>query len=117
MIQLAKKRIVLGMMSGESYDEVAKDLQKMIPANAHRRIPVMVRDQSSRIYQESTKACYIKHKKLIKEFRWEGPLDNRTTPICRARQENNPYTLEQMERMNPHPHVQCRHRWVAVVKE
>ena len=114
---LIKKRLALGMLDGQTYAEVAKDLEALIPANAHRRIPVMVRDQSSRIYQESIEKRYLKEKKLIKEFRWEGPLDKRTTPICRARQEGNPYTLEQMERMDPHPHIQCRHRWVAVPKE
>ncbi len=117
MIQLVKKRLALAILNGESYFTVQKDLLKKIPQNGKRRIKVMVRDQIGRVYQYSTNDFLDRHKDMIKEYRWMGPLDKRTTVICRDRQMHNPYTYEDFKRLDPHPHIQCRHGWIAVPKE
>ena len=116
MIQMVKKRLALAILNGEDYLTVQKDLLKKIPKDGKRRIKIMVRDQVGRIYQYSTNRFLDDHKDLIQEYRWMGPLDKRTTEICRNRQMHNPYTYEDFKRLDPHPHIQCRHGWVAVPK-
>ena len=116
MIQVIKKRLALAILRGEDYLTVQKDLLKTIPKDGKRRIKVMVRDQVGRIYQYSTNKFLDDHKGMIKEYRWMGPLDKRTTEICRNRQMHNPYSYDDFKRLDPHPHIQCRHGWVAVPK-
>ena len=116
MIQMVKKRLALAILNGEDYLTVQRDLLKRIPKDGKRRIKVMVRDQVGRIYQYSTNRFLDDHKDLVRQYRWMGPLDERTTEICRNRQMHNPYTYEDFKRLDPHPHIQCRHGWVAVPK-
>ena len=116
MVQLVQDQLYIAYMNGESFFEAYQRIRPY--GNNKARPQVMIRDQMARIsqvaVQEGYKAAYNAKKY---EYFWEGPDDERTTDICRERKSRNPYTYEEMIELNPHPHIQCRHRWVRRLKE
>ena len=116
MVQLVQDQLYIAYMNGESFFEAYQRIRPY--GNNKARPQVMIRDQMARIsqiaVQEGYKAAYNAKKY---EYYWEGPDDERTTDICKERKAKNPYTYEEMIELNPHPHIQCRHRWVRRLKE
>lgn len=124
------------LITGTPADQVAKILMKEIPPAANRRIEVMVRDQLGHAMQQGIWQTYKKYEDVIQAYKWVGPSDRRTTIWCRNRKKitnEKPWTKEEVERYiqtNPltlegleirsrngtflHPHIQCRHRLVAI---
>lgn len=136
MMRLIENQLSVAIMNGESYTRIIKNLQEQIKTTAKRRVKVMVRDQLGRAMQMGIWNGYKENQDRIQYFLWIGPNDERTTEWCKNRKRLNPWEPEvvfRLEKENPitykgleirdpktgsfqHPHIQCRHRWVAVSK-
>ena len=115
MINKIKTQLYLSLINGESFKEAYKRIKPL--GNNKARPSVMIRDQMSRIAQEAITQAYIHDEDREEyEYYWTGPTDKRTTKICMDRKSKNPYTYEEMKKLDPHPHIQCRHRWVRKPK-
>ena len=116
MVQLVQDQLYIAYMNGESFEEAYRRIRPY--GNNKARPSVMIRDQMARISQIAVQEGYKAADNAKKyEYYWEGPDDERTTDICRDRKSRNPYTYEEMIELNPHPHIQCRHRWVRRLKK
>lgn len=115
MIQQVKTQLYVSLLNGESATDAYKRIQPL--GNANARPKVMIRDQLSRTYQQAIIESYgaTGHPQDF-EYYWTGPDDERTTEICEERKAGNPYSWEQVKELDSHPHIQCRHRWRAVLK-
>lgn len=115
MIQQIKTQLYISLLNGESATDAYKRIRPI--GNADARPKVMIRDQLSRVYQQSIVESYgaTGHPQDF-EYYWTGPDDERTTEICEERKAGNPYSWEQVKELDSHPHIQCRHRWRAVLK-
>jgi len=138
MMRTIKNTIMVGIVTGTPPDVLAKIIKKQIQPTAKRRITVLARDQLSLAMQNGIYQGYKQHEDVIKAYQWVGPLDKRTTTWCENRQlltKEKPWTPKEVERYieeNPrtikgkeirashgtflHPHIQCRHRLVAITK-
>lgn len=115
MYKKVRSQLYVSMLNGETYTEAWLRIKPF--GNQWARPKVMVRDQMARVAQEAIVATYKSSGHSTDYlYDWVGPDDERTTEICDDRKKGNPYTYEQMKDMNPHPHIQCRHRWVAKKK-
>jgi len=112
IIKKVQTELYLSFLNGESYTDAFKRIKPF--GNDRSRPKVMVRDQMERVYQTSIVEAYgaTGHPQDFLYY-WTGPDDERTTDICTDRKSRNPYTWEQVCSMDSHPHIQCRHRWVA----
>lgn len=110
-----KSQLYVSLLNGESYTDAWNRIRPI--GNERARPKVMVRDQMSRIAQQAVETSYMAsgHPQDF-DYYWMGPTDERTTEVCMERKKGNPYTYEQMKAMDSHPHIQCRHRWVAKPK-
>jgi hypothetical protein len=114
IIKQVNTQLQLSLLNGESYTEAFERIKPI--GNATARPKVMIRDQMARVYHHATVAAYgAWGNPQDFTYDWVGPDDARTTDVCRERKEGNPYTWEQVQELDPHPHIQCRHRWVANV--
>lgn len=136
MLRIVENQLSVAIMNGESYVRVINRLKDQIKRAAKRRVEVMVRDQIGRAMQMGIWNGYKENENRIKYFLWIGPNDDRTTDWCKNRKRLNPWDPEVVFRLNKenpvsykgleitdpktgsfqHPHIQCRHRWVAVSK-
>jgi hypothetical protein len=138
LMRKIENTITAGIISGTPTDVIAKILAKEIPPNAKRRVQVMVRDQLGLAMQHGIWQTYQEHQDIIQAYRWSGPQDKRTTKWCKNRYkltQQEPWTYNQIQKFiktNPkkikgreiradhgtflHPHIQCRHRLLAIPK-
>ncbi len=118
IIKKLRSRLYIGMMNQENYFTTYEDIKSwLVGANAQARPKIIVRDQMARIAQESIVESYkVNPDKDKYDYYWTGPDDSRTSQICKDRKKGNPYTWEEVEKMSAHPHILCRHRWVAKLK-
>lgn len=111
-------RLYIAQLNGEGYSAVYDEIKPWLRGNKRSRPSIVVRDQMARIAQEAIVASYgASGHPQDYEYWWTGPDDLRTSEICKERKRKNPYTWEQVKKMNAHPHIQCRHRWTAKPKE
>lgn len=116
MIKNIKTQLYISYVNGESFEEAYERIKPY--GNNSSRPKVMVRDQMSRISQEAIEEGYKAADNADKYYYyWTGPSDSRTTDICEDRKNKNPYTLEQMLKLDSHPHIQCRHRWTRRLRD
>jgi hypothetical protein len=115
MIQQIKTQLYISLLNGESATDAYNRIRPV--GNSDARPKVMIRDQLSRVYQQSIIEAYgaTGHPQDF-DYYWTGPDDERNTEICKERKAGNPYTWEQVNSMDSHPHIQCRHRWRAVLR-
>lgn len=111
IVKFVKSQLYVSLLNGESYRDALNRIKPI--GNNKARPAVMIRDQMSRIYQSAINTVYKGDPdKGDYVYMWTGPTDSRTTEICKARKAKNPYSIEDVEKLDPHPHIQCRHRWV-----
>ncbi|OOC42446.1 hypothetical protein XO08_07830 [Thermosipho sp. 1074] len=130
--------LTAGLITGTPPNIIAKSLMQQILPTNKRRITVMVRDQLGNALQQGIWKTYQEYNEVIDKYKWVGPKDKRTTDWCKNRKKltnENPWTFEQIQRYietNPkklkgleiradhgtflHPHIQCRHRLLAIPK-
>jgi hypothetical protein len=116
VIKSVQMQLQVGMLNGESVSDAYERIRPI--GNAVARPRVMIRDQVSLARQRAIVSAYgaTGHPQDF-DYYWDGPDDERTTAICAERKAHNPYTWEQVKELDPHPHIQCRHRWRAVPKQ
>lgn len=115
MYKKVKNELNIAYMNGESFYEAFERIKPI--GNNKSRPKIMIRDQMSRISQTAIEEGYKSDPKADEyEYYWTGPDDSRTTDICEDRKAQNPYTFKQMKKLDPHPHIQCRHRWTRKLK-
>lgn len=138
LMQKIENTLLPALITGTPADEVVKILIKEIPPATNRRIEVMVRDQLGHAMQQGIWKTYEQYEDAIQAYKWVGPSDRRTTKWCKNRKEltnHKPWTAEEVQKYissNPlklqgkeirarhgtflHPHIQCRHRLLAIPK-
>jgi len=115
MIRKVKAQLYVSFMNGESYYEAYRRIRPY--GNDKARPRVMIRDQMARTYQAGIIEGYgATGNPQDYDYYWTGPEDERTTEICEDRKDGNPYTWDDVKELEYHPHIQCRHRWVAKPK-
>jgi len=138
LMRKVENTLLPALITGTPADEVVKILRFAAGATSLNRISVMVRDQLGHAMQQGTWRTYERYQDIIEGYRWVGPSDNRTTEWCRNRKNltrRKPWTHAEVQkyiRTNPlklcgkeirarhgtflHPHIQCRHRLIAIPK-
>lgn len=138
LMRKIENTLLPALITGTPADEVVKILLKEIKPTANQRIPVMVRDQLGHAMQQGIWRTYERFQDVVEGYRWVGPSDRRVTKWCRNRKEitrEQLWTPEEVQRYiatNPqrlkgkeirarhgtflHPHIQCRHRLLAIPK-
>jgi len=112
MIRRIKTELYLSFMNGESYLDAYERIRPL--GNNRARPKVMIRDQMARTYQSGIIEGYgAAGNPQDYDYYWTGPEDERTTDICEDRKRGNPYSWDDVKELETHPHIQCRHRWVA----
>ena len=116
VIKSVQMQLQVGMLNGESVSDAYERIRPI--GNAVARPRVMIRDQVSLARQRAIVSAYgaTGHPQDF-DYYWDGPDDERTTEVCAERKAHNPYTWEDVKNMDPHPHIQCRHRWRAVLRQ
>lgn len=111
-----RSQLYIAMLNGENCTDAWLRIKPI--GNERARPKIMVRDQISRVAQRAIMTGYSALDNPDDFlYWWTGPDDSRTTEECRERKAKNPYTYDEMKKLPYHPHIQCRHRWVAKRKQ
>lgn len=138
-LRILQTATMLSIINGVSVYETTKLIKKLIWKRSKRQIQVAIRDRIGEAMQMGIWHTYRDNSDSIAGYIWAGPDDKRTTNYCKNRTiitQKKPLTeaeIKQLIKDNPrrykgyeitapygtflHPHIQCRHRLLAVTKK
>lgn len=110
-----------GMVAGDDVGTMVRALRGTKANNykdgileiSRRAAEAMVRTAVNHVATRSREVLYKRNEDIVKGIRWVSTLDNRTTPVCQAR-DGKVYPVDSGPR--PPAHINCRSTTVPVLK-
>jgi len=121
-IQAFKKTVGSGIASGQTTEEIIRDLRKIIKLR-NKDLDAVTKTVIAESSSRASMYAYERSSDIIIGYKYNATLDRRTTPYCAANDgktfmKSNGWTLKKLKSRNlvPPTHYRCRSRLEALTE-